>query len=213
MTPPSGPQARLLRAAHVGFRDDRIYRLPGDGRGHQARPGRSGDPVPGPVSSALPGYHGGHSVPHAGHLLSARSLTMASPTIRNTIRRLRFESGEMTQQHLAAQAGVTRQTIVAIEGGKYAPSLELAFKIASVFGKPLEEVFQYENGNPPGQGVDGRGDRTEAAENRLSSPSSPPMWRRRLDGSGRIPRARAGTRAPWRYARPARRCGLRRSRR
>jgi putative transcriptional regulator len=73
---------------------------------------------------------------------------MGSPTIRNTIRRLRFEAGEMTQQHLAEKTGVTRQTIVAIEGGKYAPSLELAFRIASVFGKPLVEVFQYENGEP-----------------------------------------------------------------
>jgi putative transcriptional regulator len=89
---------------------------------------------------------------------------MGSSTIRNTIRRLRFESGEMTQQHLAEQAGVTRQTIVAIEGGKYAPSLELAFKIASVFGKPLEEVFQYEDGNPPSQRVDGREDLAKRRE-------------------------------------------------
>lgn len=62
-------------------------------------------------------------------------------TIQNNIRRLRFESGEMTQQSLADKVGVTRQTIVAIEGGKYSPSLELAFRIASIFGKPLEEVF------------------------------------------------------------------------
>jgi putative transcriptional regulator len=73
---------------------------------------------------------------------------MGSPTIRNTIRRLRFEAGEMTQQHLADKTGVTRQTIVAIEGGKYAPSLDLAFRIANVFGKPLAEVFQYEDGEP-----------------------------------------------------------------
>ena len=64
--------------------------------------------------------------------------------IHNSIRRLRFEAGEMTQQHLAEQVGVTRQTIIAIEGLKYSPSLELAFKIAVAFGKPLEEVFQYE---------------------------------------------------------------------
>ena len=64
--------------------------------------------------------------------------------VRNSIRRLRFEAGEMTQQHLAERAGVTRQTIIAIEGLKYSPSLELAFRIAAAFGKPLEEVFQYE---------------------------------------------------------------------
>lgn len=63
--------------------------------------------------------------------------------IINSVRRLRFETGEMTQQRLAEQVGVTRQTIIAIEGLKYSPSLELAFKIAVAFGKPLEEVFQY----------------------------------------------------------------------
>lgn len=63
--------------------------------------------------------------------------------VRNTIRKLRFERGEMTQQQLAARVGVTRQTIIAIEGGKYAPSLELAFRIAGAFDKPLEAVFQY----------------------------------------------------------------------
>jgi len=68
-------------------------------------------------------------------------------TVRNQIRRLRFEAGEMTQQALAERAGVTRQTIVAIEGSKYAPSLELAFRIAAAFKKPLEEVFQYESGS------------------------------------------------------------------
>ncbi len=67
-----------------------------------------------------------------------------SRTIKNQIRRLRFENGQMTQQQLADKAGVTRQTIIAIEAGKYAPSLTLAFKIAKVFGIPLEEVFQYE---------------------------------------------------------------------
>ena len=64
--------------------------------------------------------------------------------IRNTIRRLRFDADEMTQQHLAERTGVTRQTIIAIEAGKYAPSLELAFRIAAAFGKGLEEVFQYD---------------------------------------------------------------------
>ena len=63
--------------------------------------------------------------------------------IRNRIRILRFHHGEMTQQQLANQVGVTRQTVNAIEGGKYSPSLEVAFRIAHVFGEPLEEVFQF----------------------------------------------------------------------
>jgi len=61
--------------------------------------------------------------------------------IQNRIRALRFEHDEMTQQALADRIGVTRQTVNAIEGGKYSPSLEVAFQIAEVFGKPLEEVF------------------------------------------------------------------------
>jgi putative transcriptional regulator len=65
------------------------------------------------------------------------------PKIRNEIRRLRFENGEMTQQQLAEKISVTRQTINAIEQGKYSPSLEAAFRIAAVFGKPLESVFHY----------------------------------------------------------------------
>ena len=69
---------------------------------------------------------------------------MAKNDIRNHIRRLRFENGEMTQQKLADKAGVTRQTIIAIEAGKYAPSLPLAFKIARTFGMPIEDVFHYE---------------------------------------------------------------------
>lgn len=64
--------------------------------------------------------------------------------VRNSIRRLRFEHGEMTQQELAQRIGVTRQTIVAIEKEKYSPSLEAAFRIARVFGEPLEAVFRYE---------------------------------------------------------------------
>lgn len=67
----------------------------------------------------------------------------------NHLRRLRFETGEMTQQALATAAGVTRQTINSIEGGKYSPSLELAFKIAHVFEVPLEKVFQWQ-AKPPG---------------------------------------------------------------
>ena len=70
-----------------------------------------------------------------------------APVISNTIRRLRFDAGEMTQKDLAEAVGVTRQTIVAIENAKYSPTLELAFKIARAFDKPLEEVFHY--GAPP----------------------------------------------------------------
>jgi putative transcriptional regulator len=64
--------------------------------------------------------------------------------IQNNIRRLRFDRDEMTQQELAERAGCTRQTIIAVEQGKYVPSLELAFKIARAFGVKLEDVFQYE---------------------------------------------------------------------
>ena len=64
--------------------------------------------------------------------------------IRNNIRTLRFFAGEMTQQQLAQQTGVSRQTIVAVEAGKYAPSLELAFRIALAFGVPIGDVFQCE---------------------------------------------------------------------
>ncbi len=68
---------------------------------------------------------------------------MSNNRVTNQIRRLRFENGEMTQQQLADKVGVTRQTIIAIEASKYAPSLTLAFKIAKAFGKALEDVFQY----------------------------------------------------------------------
>jgi putative transcriptional regulator len=69
---------------------------------------------------------------------------MAKPTkITNTIRYLRFTRQEMTQAELAARVGVTRQTIIAIEQGRYSPSLEVAFQIARVFDVPLDEVFQY----------------------------------------------------------------------
>jgi len=70
---------------------------------------------------------------------------MAKNEVKNQIRRMRFENGEMTQQQLADKTGVTRQTIIAIESGKYAPSLPLAFKIARTFGKPIEDIFQYED--------------------------------------------------------------------
>ena len=65
------------------------------------------------------------------------------PNIANTIRALRFHAGEMTQAQLAEKVGVTRQTIVAIEQGRYSPSLEVAFRIARVFAVPLEQAFQY----------------------------------------------------------------------
>ena len=64
--------------------------------------------------------------------------------VKNRIRRLRFDHGEMTQEELANRAGCTRQTIIALEQGKYVPSIELAFGIAKAFGATLEEVFQYE---------------------------------------------------------------------
>lgn len=64
--------------------------------------------------------------------------------ITNKIRRLRFFAEEMTQQELAEKAGASRQTIIAVEAGKYSPSLDLAFRIAHAFGVKLEEVFEYE---------------------------------------------------------------------
>jgi putative transcriptional regulator len=63
--------------------------------------------------------------------------------VTNSIRTLRFANGEMTQAQLADELGVTRQTIIAIEQGRYSPSLEIAFEMARVFGVPLEAVFQY----------------------------------------------------------------------
>ena len=61
--------------------------------------------------------------------------------IKNTVRRCRFDADEMTQQQLADRLGVSRQTIISIESGKYQPSLELAFKLAHVFGKRVDEIF------------------------------------------------------------------------
>ena len=63
--------------------------------------------------------------------------------VTNRIRQLRFEHGEMTQQQLADAIGLTRQTVIAIEQGKYSPTLEAAFRIAAAFAVPLEQVFQY----------------------------------------------------------------------
>jgi putative transcriptional regulator len=71
---------------------------------------------------------------------------MGRPTrVTNEIRRLRFERSEMTQAELAQIVGVTRQTIIAIEQGRYSPSLEMAFQIAQALEAPLENVFQYQN--------------------------------------------------------------------
>ena len=71
---------------------------------------------------------------------------MAKPPFTNDIRTLRFMAGEMTQGELGERVGVTRQTIAAIEQGKYSPSLEVAFRIARVFGRPLEAVFRWDAG-------------------------------------------------------------------
>ena len=68
---------------------------------------------------------------------------MARPPFTNDIKTLRFFAGEMTQGDLGDRVGVTRQTIAAIEHGKYSPSLEVAFRIAQIFDKPLEEVFRW----------------------------------------------------------------------
>ncbi|MCB1162560.1 MAG: helix-turn-helix transcriptional regulator [Candidatus Krumholzibacteriia bacterium] len=73
---------------------------------------------------------------------------MSAPPIGNCIRRLRFEHGEMTQQELAARCGVTRQTILALEAGRYGPSLALAFRIARCFERGVEEVFTWRDGEP-----------------------------------------------------------------
>ena len=70
---------------------------------------------------------------------------MGKSTIQNNIRKLRFNAGEMTQQQLADEVNVSRQTIVAIEKGNYSPSLELAFKFANLFKTPIEEVFSYDS--------------------------------------------------------------------
>lgn len=74
---------------------------------------------------------------------------MAKLAISNNIRKLRFFRDEMTQKELAEKAGVTRQTIVAIENAKYSPSLELAFRIAYILDTPLEEVFIYDPKDDP----------------------------------------------------------------
>ena len=81
---------------------------------------------------------------------------MVKPTrVTNSIRALRFAHEEMTQAALADRLGVTRQTVIAIEAGRYSPSLEMAFQIAQVFGVGLDEVFQY-----PDEGSDSTKART-----------------------------------------------------
>lgn len=85
--------------------------------------------------------------------ITAKESDMARSIVQNNIRRLRFEAGEMTQQELADEARVSRQTIVAIEKGNYSPSLELAFRLAHIFQTPLEEVFTYD----PDEDVPGKG--------------------------------------------------------
>ena len=79
---------------------------------------------------------------------------MSRSELTNLIRRLRFDHGEMTQKELARRCGVARQTIIAIERGKYAPSLPLAFRIARVFGARVEDVFQYDKGPSDEQPTD-----------------------------------------------------------
>lgn len=79
-----------------------------------------------------------------GCIFTEKEFDMDKALISNNIRRLRFFADEMTQQELADKTGVSRQTIVAIENGKYFPSLELAFRIAHTFKVPLEEVFSFE---------------------------------------------------------------------
>ena len=78
---------------------------------------------------------------------------MTKTAITNKIRRLRFDHGEMTQQELAERVGVTRQTVNAIELGKYSPSLEVAFRIAVTFGVGIDEVFEYQTGDKSGSKV------------------------------------------------------------
>jgi putative transcriptional regulator len=84
---------------------------------------------------------------------------MPKNEITNRIRRLRFEHGEMTQQELAHRVRCTRQTVIALEQGKYLPSLALAFRFAQVFGLPVEEIFQLQeedvsNGEGSGTSAD-----------------------------------------------------------
>ncbi|PKQ19118.1 MAG: transcriptional regulator [Actinobacteria bacterium HGW-Actinobacteria-8] len=78
-------------------------------------------------------------------------MTPKPTKVTNRIRALRFEFGEMTQADLAERLKVTRQTVIAIEQGKYSPSLEMAFEIARVFRRPLDDVFEYATGGTDDQ--------------------------------------------------------------
>lgn len=78
-------------------------------------------------------------------------MTPKPTKVANRIRTLRFENGEMTQADLAERLRVTRQTVIAIEQGRYSPSLEMAFEIARVFKRPLDDVFQYAAGGTDDQ--------------------------------------------------------------
>ena len=86
---------------------------------------------------------GGCRVGRAPEPDAGRPAGRVRTTIRNRIRELRFAHGEMTQQQLADQIGVSRQTLNAIELGKYSPTLEVAFRIAGVFGEPVDRVFEH----------------------------------------------------------------------
>ena len=86
---------------------------------------------------------------YSGSGITGREFKMRKAIINNNIRRLRFFASEMTQQELADKTGVSRQTIVAIENGKYFPTLELAFRIANTFQVPLDEVFSFELASEP----------------------------------------------------------------
>jgi putative transcriptional regulator len=85
------------------------------------------------------------TTPRGSFIIDAE-FEVTKTAVTNKIRRLRFDHGEMTQQELAERIGVTRQTVNAIELGKYSPSLEVAFRIANVFGVPLDQVFSYAAG-------------------------------------------------------------------
>ena len=92
--------------------------------------------------------------------------------IRNRIRSLRRLSDGMTQQQLADRIGVTRQTVNAIEGEKYSPSLEVAFRIAHTFGQPLQDVFEYETPRSVAETADGGSGRSGSTEPSPSDPSA-----------------------------------------
>src|SRR5205823_2397030 len=123
----------------------RLLRADGRRLGHDRHDSPSQlQPLPdGAVPDGLDHHDVARQVRHADPALSPRRVM--KKTIQNSIRRFRFDRKEMTQQELADKIGVTRQTVNAIELGKYSPSLEVAFRIADVFGVPLDEVFQYEN--------------------------------------------------------------------